>query len=61
MTMHKERPSAGVEKKLRPIKETERTVAFLGVQLEKAQHSENAPRMEQFRDYIDDAFSLDTG
>lgn len=53
-------PASPLEKqKRRPIEETERTVSYLGVVLEKAVNRENAPKKEQFGDYILDRFSLE--
>jgi MoxR-like ATPase len=46
-------------KKLEPVHETKETVAFLGVELPKAKNRENAPKLEQFQDYVYDAFSLE--
>lgn len=57
---HEKPPIPAVEKKkLVPIEETENTVSYLGVTLEKAQNVENAPRKEHFADYINDQFSLE--
>lgn len=42
-----------------PVFETEAEVSYLGVTLEKAENRENAPKRENYADYINDEFSLE--
>ncbi|MBP9690709.1 AAA family ATPase [Candidatus Woesebacteria bacterium] len=42
-----------------PIIETETSVSYLGVKLEKAKNRINAPQKSQYENYINDAFSLE--
>lgn len=42
-----------------PVHDTPETVSYLGVDLPKAARTENAPRREQFADYISDQFALE--
>jgi MoxR-like ATPase len=47
------------EKELKPIEDTDTQVSYLGVTLEKASNREHAPRTEDYKDYINDEFSLE--
>jgi len=42
-----------------PVRDAESSVAYLGVELPKAANPENAPKKEQYADYINDRFSLE--
>lgn len=42
-----------------PVFETDAEVSYLGVTLEKAENRENAPKRENYTDYINDEFSLE--
>lgn len=42
-----------------PVRDAENSVAYLGVELPKAANPENAPKKEQYADYINDRFSLE--
>ena len=46
-----------LEKKL-PIKETENSVSYLGVKLEKAVNNTNAPKKEHYANFVEDDFSM---
>ncbi|HQU07541.1 MAG: hypothetical protein B7X04_00095 [Parcubacteria group bacterium 21-54-25] len=60
MASHEKFPSrAKPKEELVPVHDTELSVAYLGVELPKATDSENAPKKEQYADYINDRFSLE--
>lgn len=42
-----------------PVRDAESSVSYLGVELPKAANPENAPKREQYTDYINDRFSLE--
>lgn len=42
-----------------PVRDTKESVAYLGVELPKGRNTENAPRKEQYADYVNDRFSLE--
>ncbi len=48
-----------VEDEPKPVNEQGEKISYLGVALEKAKNRENAPRPEQYANYINDEFSLE--
>ncbi len=54
-----EKFSPKAKEELLPVHDAESSVAYLGVELPKAADSENAPKKEQYADYINDRFSLE--
>ncbi|MEK7608871.1 MAG: hypothetical protein AAB476_00095, partial [Patescibacteria group bacterium] len=52
-------PKAKSKEELVPVRDAESSVAYLGVELPKAANPENAPKKEQYADYINDRFSLE--
>ncbi len=49
---------ANTEAQASPIKETEDSVAYLGVRLNKATNSDKAPKREQYANYVNDPYAL---
>jgi MoxR-like ATPase len=51
--------SHSTEEQLKPVHEESEVISYLGVELEKAKNREHAPKVDEYKDYINDEFSLE--